>query len=222
MTILKSLLPTAMLGVENLPSGTQILDNLQLLNTPGLNIPEVLQDYENDPAAALLAAAAVAGIASAAGYSPEHLPNITTPVAGQDQFDLLPEPAARCLKRILAGEFKELLPEALALATEHHYSLPPELLPALLDRGISARYLPIQAASGARGQWLAERNPAWAYILDRPPEETWRHGPRQGRMAALQNLRAVDPAQARALLESTWAQDSPQDRAAFIPSWLPA
>ena len=124
--------------------------------------------------------------------------------------------AAGLFRRILGGEFEATLPEFLQLAATHHLLVPPETIPALLGLGRrELRSLVIQV-TGERGKWLAAHNPAWAYALEREPQDAWEHGAPLERLSALEQVRAVDPGQARAWVQSTWEQDSPEDRASFL------
>ncbi|MEV5328703.1 DUF5691 domain-containing protein [Nonomuraea sp. NPDC052634] len=126
--------------------------------------------------------------------------------------------AAERLRRILDGEHERLLPEWLAAAAATGRRVPPYVLPELLDRGRRDRSIRVHLGvlAGQRGRWLAGLNPAWDYLLDEPTGETWELGGAADRRAHLSALRAADPGQARALLESTWEQETPDDRAGFV------
>ena len=83
-------------------------------------------------------------------------------------------------------------------------------------RGTAVRARPaVAAVAGPRGEWLAARRPDWAFTAP-DPDQTWASGGRAQRRALLAALRAEEPARARALLESTWAEESPDDRASFV------
>ncbi|WSG17506.1 DUF5691 domain-containing protein [Nonomuraea sp. NBC_01738] len=94
----------------------------------------------------------------------------------------------------------------------------PYVLPELLERGRRDRSIRahIGRLAGRRGRWLAGRNPAWAYLLEEPTGETWELGSPADRRAYLRRLRDEDPDAARGLLESTWEQETPDDRAEFV------
>jgi Family of unknown function (DUF5691) len=93
----------------------------------------------------------------------------------------------------------------------------PELLPALLDAAARRSDIrpAVTAAAGPRGGWLAARRAEWAFTAP-DPEKTWAAGDRAQRRALFVTLRREDPAQARALLESSWDEEAPEDRAAFV------
>jgi hypothetical protein len=91
--------------------------------------------------------------------------------------------AGRRLARILGGENSDLLAEWLTAVAGHGLRPPPQFLPALLDRArrvSSAHPDPdearlrglVAAAGGARAEWLAGLNPAWAYLLAEPVPAT--------------------------------------------------
>jgi hypothetical protein len=63
-------------------------------------------------------------------------------------------------------------------------------------------------------------NDEWSFAIagDDPDAlvATWETGTGAARVAALQQLRSLDPARARVMLEASWAQESPTDRAGFV------
>jgi hypothetical protein len=70
---------------------------------------------------------------------------------------------------------------------------------------------------GERGKWLASQNPAWAYALGKDDEQdVWETGARLERVEYLERLRERDPKHAVELIQSTWAQDPPEERAALV------
>jgi hypothetical protein len=130
------------------------------------------------------------------------------------------EKAAGLLKRILAGEFEDTLHEFLDLAVTRGLVAPPETIPALLGLGKGELRPLVLAVSGERGPWLAAHNPAWAFALARAPQDAWEHGTRIERVAALEQVRLNNPEQACQWVQSTWQQDSPEDRAAFLATFF--
>ncbi|HEX6524187.1 MAG TPA: DUF5691 domain-containing protein [Streptosporangiaceae bacterium] len=132
---------------------------------------------ETDPAGALLDQAALLTAARRAGRRPDHaeLP----PAAEEDPRPMVSRAATRRLARILGGENSDLLVEWLTAVAVRDLRLPPQYLPALLDRArrsASSNPDPEQArlrallamAGGSRARWLAGLNPAWAYLLAEP------------------------------------------------------
>jgi uncharacterized protein DUF5691 len=119
---------------------------------------------------------------------------------------------------MLEGEFREVLPEWLAAMKEARKRVPEEHLPALLAHGVletSLREM-IIAVLGRRGQWLAAQNPDWLYATRRDEKDVWETASRDERLLLLGRLRHTDPAQARELLATTWAQESAKDRVVFL------
>ncbi len=168
--------------------------------------------------ASLLTSAAKTGIAELGGYLPATFEG-ESEACGAESQPQMPEKAAGLLKRLVAGEFDGLLPEFLQLTAERGYIAPPETLPALLGLGKNdLRKLVIQVI-GERGRWLAAHNPAWAYALGRAPLDAWENGLRAERIAALEQTRAAEPGKAREWVQASWAQDAPEDRAAFLATF---
>ena len=94
-----------------------------------------------------------------------------------------------------------------------------EHLSALLDQ--QKALLPMRRVVlpvlGARGRWLAAQNPDWNAFTGSAEPRAWTEGQRKERLAALEDLRAQDPAAACQLLASTWSQESPAERLVFLP-----
>lgn len=155
---------------------------------------------------------ATQAIAGAAPCPAEHLPRCSPY-------------AARCLQRILEGQFpqhlSQLLGEWLEKAQSKGLRAPEILLPALLDKGRSQRALrpAIAAVLGQRGQWLAAQNPDWSYGIALPEATDWETGTPEARLTLLQNLRANQPDRARELLQTTWSEESAGDRTQFLEAF---
>ncbi len=99
--------------------------------------------------------------------------------------------------------------------------VPEELIPDLLNRGKADPYLQksIVNAIGKRGHWLAKQNPDWDYVTSELAESDWEIGTQKSRLALLEKLRSTDPARAREIVASTWDQETPEDREAFISTF---
>lgn len=171
---------------------------------------------ESDPGAFL--AAACTGIGELGGFVPFKIEDSEAACPAEARLEM-PGKAAALLKRILAGEFEETLLEFLQLAAGRGLAAPPETIPALLGLGKRELRPLVLAVSGERGRWLARSNPAWAFALARQPEEAWEQGTHAERVIALQAMRADQPEQARQWVQSTWEQDAPEDRAAFLETF---
>ncbi|MFL6072700.1 MAG: DUF5691 domain-containing protein [Mycobacteriales bacterium] len=173
----------------------------------------------------LLAEAAEAALERYAGWLPPPAGGQPPDPAPEDPRPRVPDAAGRRLRRMLAGEHDELLPEWLAVARGTGRRAPEEDLPDLLDHGRAhpTRRTAVAELAGPRGRWLAGLNPRWRYAAevadpdgDEPVEESWRLGSRTQRAALLVALRGRDPAAARDLLASTWSTETAEDRAAFL------
>jgi len=139
---------------------------------------------------------------------------------------------------MLSGEHRGALPEWLQAIAARGWRVPEEHLVDLLEygRGHTEVRDDILPVLGRRGRWLAGQNPDWKYALqislfeiENTPETEprvleaneaeWQTGTREERVALLQRLRRTHPAQARALVETTWKQDAPDERAAFLATF---
>ena len=108
--------------------------------------------------------------------------------------------------------------EWLELAAARGVRPPPELLPDLLDRASPHHHRLVGELAGPLGLWLAEREPRWAFVRGAVDDvdAVWASGGRQARRALLERLRRTDPAAARELLAGTFAEETWEDRAAFV------
>jgi Family of unknown function (DUF5691) len=185
--------------------------------TTGL-LPAV--DETGDPAAVLLDRAALLTAARRAGRRPGHAEPL--PACEPDPRPMVSPAAVARLARILSREPSSLLIEWLRAVTARGLRLPPQFLPALLDRARRPREwrLPnlIAEAGGPRASWLAGLNPDWDFVLaaTRTGDEAWRLGTPGQRRAYLTALRARDPSAARELIAGSWAAAGPQERGLFV------
>ena len=123
---------------------------------------------------------------------------------------------------MLSDEFRELLPEWLAALAAVNKRVPEELLPSLLAHGKSNDALreAINQVIGVRGVWLAAQNSDWDFVIGKLDESVWETGSRLQRLALLEKLRASDSARARELVAETWSEEKPEDRAAFLTTFI--
>ena len=94
--------------------------------------------------------------------------------------------------------------------------VPPEFIPALLDRARqnSALRTIVIEAGGERASWLAAENPNWSFAAVETPD-TWDTGTKDQRLALLRTERATTPAAARAKIEAAWKSEPADIRAAW-------
>lgn len=115
----------------------------------------------------------------------------------------------------IVGEHAGLLAEWLTLLNESGLQPPPEMLPALLDAAWRTRNLRKAAAqaAGVRGAWLAQYRQGWNWARGAGVDEAaWETGSLVERLAILQEVRAVDAARGRALIESVWSVENADAR----------
>ena len=121
------------------------------------------------------------------------------------------------LRAMISGSGAGVLPEWLAEAARLGRHLPPEYLPALLDRARQDRSLRplVLTAGGRRALWLAAQNPDWSFAPSEAPD-AWETGSRDQRVAVLRTLRTSEPAEARIRIEAVWKTEPAELRAAFL------
>ncbi len=210
----QEILKTAILGTKR-----------NALSLPACNgtLGEVLSQLNaNDREAYLLHAAATVALYERAGQLPESTTQPLPVVAEANEFPCCNVRAVQRLSLMLGGEFKEVLPEWLAALAAAGRRVPEEALPSLLQLGKMTAPLreAITKVIGKRGAWLASQNPDWQYAIQECEESAWETSTREPRLALMKKLRATEPARARDLVASTWQQETPEDRAAFISTFL--
>ena len=224
----EQLLSSAVLGVERRAFATP--------PTEGALGDLIGQLDASDPERALLAAAAAVAVFQRTGRLAS-IENTPPPAACEPDTLLACSPrAARHLALLLGGTHRALLPEWLAALASAGRRAPAALLPDLLELGRTHADLrvAILPALDRRGRWLAAQNPDWSYARTELPglraeSETeslnpqpavlstqWETGARPARLLLLAELRRSAPALARGLVESTWAAERADDRAAFV------
>jgi hypothetical protein len=135
-----------------------------------------------------------------------------------DATPQLREIAAWRLGRMLSGEHGALLEEWLELAHRSARILPPHWVPVVLQHAPAALCLRYSKVLGAAAAWLAQHNAAWADRVQppEPSQERWQAGTLAERCVQLRLMRARDPGEGLAWLQSTWAADPPEAREAFL------
>ena len=175
-----------------------------------------------DRESALLGALGLAAVYRLAGRLPDPDSGPAPNPCPADERPVCQPGAAIFLSRILAGEHPRLLAEFLTALDSVGKRVPEELLPGLLEEGRTERGIRDVAGEvmGERGKWLAGQNPVWvwAVAVEEPlqNEDLWETGSREERLALLRALRATSPDRAVKLLQSTWKDETAEDRAAFV------
>ncbi len=130
--------------------------------------------------------------------------------------------AGQILQQILVlGNHAQHLPEWIEAAYNAHQRITPEYLPRFLVAFEKKSTLPdhFYDVIGARGRWLARQNPAWAYAVLPESDAEWETANINARIYVLRQLRATDPAHARALLEAVWSSEKAETRAALLSTY---
>lgn len=176
-------------------------------------------DWAGAKEAALLAAASLAGTARAAGAVAAG-PVAEAGRAPADTQPLAPAGAVAVLRQLFAEEARPLLPEWLELCARRGARVPPFFLRTVFELARTpAERAATTAVIGERGRWLARLNPEWSWVFATaatPDLAAWETGGEDERIGVLRHARASDPAQARALVEKTWKEDSPDFRLRVI------
>ncbi|MFI5777812.1 SWIM zinc finger family protein [Nocardia sp. NPDC051570] len=170
-----------------------------------------------DPAETLLEAALAQDLFLRGGVSPTAVP--LPEAAPDDERLLLPSAAAGRLARMLA-EGSPFLAEWFEIVGPRDPRAPDALCALLLDQAKTRAALrePLLRLAGARGRWLASRNPQWRTLIraDVDDASIWSHGRPIERRAWLSALRERDPHAARDILSGSWRTESGTARAELL------
>ncbi len=179
--------------------------------------PDPLPD---DPAVALLDAAALAALARrAAPTTPAVAPTVppTAPtVPPPERLPVVPDVVRQVLGRV--ANQPAILIEALTLIGRAGMRLPTALVPALLDDPRPAVVAAARPVSGEIGGFLIGKNPRWAVPAATDPTDrtAWEEGTTAERVGWLRALRRVDPDAARELLAEGFGRESAPTRIALL------
>lgn len=176
-------------------------------------LPQALrpQALSADPSAALLDAAAL--IAVTARTTPALRPAPRPDRPAPETRPVIGPTVRQTLSRIV--EHRDILLEALALVDRAGQRLPADLVPVLLDDPRAEVVAATRPVVGEVGRWLMGKNPRWATpVLD--DADAWTEGTQSTRLHWLRQLRAADPAAARALVTADLPAESAGDRALFL------
>jgi len=220
------LVQQGILGVGRQPLQLPLHDSLAALHSPAAAVDQETQ---------FLQAAALLAQYRTAGSQPTTVPAmVAVPRCPPEANRPAPAAATATLRQLVADNDQKLLVEWLHHAAQQGMVAPPDLLPTLLELAAKQRFVAEALAPclGERGRWLMHLNPAWpiaaAEIIDEndwrtgaqgnisAPARTGAQGGTEARQRFLQQYRQQAPAAARALLESTWAQETAKDRLAFL------
>ena len=175
------------------------------------------------PEQTLLATAATLALHQQVGTVPPQITPPKLPPVPDGDWPRSSDKLRTTLIGVINGRYQPILPELLQALIDNQQRLLDEFIPNLLQYGIRHPELHplIRQAIGQRGQWLAAQNENWVYAVATPalvanPDEVWQTGSQSARLTLLQHLRASDPQQGLALLQTTWGSEGPRQRADFL------
>lgn len=159
------------------------------------------------PASALLSALALTRTLHIAGAETISITEEEA-VCPSENHAYLPALGVDLAMRLLSGEFPEILPEWMRLATATDLILPPRVLPELLAMAAKNPSLRTAASrlAGERGPWIARRHPEFSWLLESSEagDDAWETGQPAERIAWLRQTRSKDASAAAELITSHW------------------
>jgi len=206
--IWKNLIKTAINGTDRTELSESTLAELKKL---GVNI-------DDKPANVLLEGATLYAQMRKAGFQPQKWEGEIPLPAPKDKTKICSKKSSDHLAMILTGSYTEALDEFIQHLIENKKTLPPELLPELLEkcRNDKTLWKKLRFAIGERGHWLIEQNPDWQFLIGKEDHVEWENGTKQERIALLQHLRATQPDEALEHIESTWEEDDWQHQVDYL------
>lgn len=200
-----NILHTALLGTGKQPLRPEELG--EDLSPIAAQIDTSTQDKEEK----FLQIAALAFNYRQAGFIPQRNESaqLSKPAA-EDKPYCSPQ-AMQALAGILEEENTSLFALWLQLCRDSGQLARPEILPTLLQLGITHKHLreDILTCGGQRARWLATLNPDWSTLpaSEDTAEQQWQTGTPEQRREVLQQLHKSDPAKALQWLQATWAHE---------------
>lgn len=169
-------------------------------------------------AASFLDQSCIASAARRAGRMPPRLPEAPPFAPHAAPSQTCSRDAARILSDIIVLGDALLIAEWALLAADRCMTVPPALLPDVLDTAAAYPRLRdlIEPVLGERGMWLATHRSQWRAAVPsfaaESAEAVWETGKRAERFAALRALRRRNADAARALIDSSWKSLPATDR----------
>ena len=184
-----------------------------------LALKDIGVKIDTEPAKVVLQAAAVLGQMQRVGKDlPKRQGGLPT-ASPEETLETCSEKAAYNLALMLSSEeFAPALPEFLRHLEHSNKVLPPESLPQVLNQCLvdEEMWKSVSQAVGERGKWLAKQHPEWKKLVAEPAFQDWEYGTKAERLLLLDYLRKRHPKKALELIESTWSEDSFQDRQYYL------
>ncbi len=202
----------ALLGAENSSFSEETKRGLQRLGI----------DISQEAPQALAQAAALLSQMHKAGFRLADFEGSLPEAASAGDERLCSFRSSERLRLILDGTFGGLLPEFFEILIKNKKCLPPEHLPALLNRPDRKKWKPfLEKTLSASGRWFLSQHPIWRKWVEKP-EGDWLTGTREERLQLMAWMRRCDPEAGLQLLQSTWKEESPADKKAFLQEVLQA
>lgn len=205
---------TAMLGTEKKPVTTEVFP-VPLQEAAKL----IAQNTTTDKEEQFLQLAALSFNFRQSGSKPQIEKALQISEAPPETQNYCSPRATQVAKDLLAEDNPNLLAYWLDRCVEKQKLAPPELVPTLLNRAVNHKQLQqnVSIASGKRGQWLSQFNPAWtATAPAEDGEELWLTGTPDQRKLVLKQMRQHDPAKTRQWLEQTWPQETANSKTELL------
>lgn len=219
-----------MVAAAVLGSERQQMPQLTSAGILGDTMAAVCADDRRNKEQKFLAVAAILAVHSAAGTM---APKSAYPAvsmerdSGEDWRECNRKSAEQLNAALLPKSDPGLLEQWVECAVNCQRLAPPHLIPRLLDVAVKGRSTAaIMKVVGAAGRSLAKLNPEWQQLsgertgsLPESIDAAWQTGLPGERLGLLKNLRAIKSEDARRLVESTWAEDTPKDRQTFVDAF---
>ncbi len=172
-----------------------------------------------NPAAAVLQALALTRALRRAGTRSLEAPTVSGACPPEPRAELSAA-SIDAVMRLLKGEFPEVLPEWLRLASASGRVVPPRSLPELLTAAKKDRSLrpAVRDIAGERGLWIARRHVEFSWLLEEAAvdDSAWNDGQPAERLAWLRQTRATDPTRAAAEITAHWPGEEGTMREAIL------
>jgi hypothetical protein len=174
-----------------------------------------------DPAEELIQSLALVGFLRRTALLPKKAPlKVEIPAPRPDNRKRVPQSVGRQLQDMLRGSYSNFLGEALRFLRRHHFALPPESLPLVLDKALEDPDLYQLAFDNLHpaDAWLARQHPNWRNLAPLPPFPEHETDP-DLRLATYRALRKnqTDPVD----LEKRWNGLSPEKKVFFLRAFDP-
>jgi hypothetical protein len=153
------------------------------------------------------------------GAMPLQKEGVTTTRADVEEKKYGSAVAMRTLNDILETDSNSLLQFWLQECVAKEQIVIPDLVPVLFNTAVQQKKLQnlIVACCGKRGEWLSRFNSDWNFSTAATDEELWQTGSPEQRKTVLQQLRQLNPAQAREWLQQSWPQEDANTKVELLP-----